>query len=244
MSRFPGCREREGSDPGLMHGYVGCSRCSAAKYASNISSASGSRNPRCVVLLTSLYADIKLVKRMGELTDTEKQLALLVIREMEKNQRSIQDLQKGAQDVLDVFRKVTAPERPNRMNQLLQRMLFPFGRALSDSSISRSRFGDGRTHFSPEDGPESLLATPSTPGRPHHHFLTAENGKMFLVVYAWADLTSNKISRIRVLVEMATEGSFDTIAGEAPGPFEDQDAANAEAIQIAIRWFERADRDT
>lgn len=179
---------------------------------------------------------------MGQLTDTEKQLALLVIREMEKNQRSIQDLQKGAQEVLNVFRKVTAPERPNRMNQLLQRMLFPFSRAPSDSSLTRRRLGDGRTHFSPEDGPESLLATPSMSGRPHHHFLTAENGQMFLVVYAWADLTSNEISRIRVLVEMATEGSFDTIAGEAPGPFEDQDAANAKAIQIATRWFERADR--
>ena len=42
---------------------------------------------------------------MDELTDTEKQLALLVTREMEKNQRSIQDLQKGALEVLDVFRK-------------------------------------------------------------------------------------------------------------------------------------------
>lgn len=180
---------------------------------------------------------------MGELTDTEKQLALLVIREMEKNQRSIQDLQKGAQEVLDVFRKVTAPERPSRMKRLLHRMLFPFSRAPSDSSPNGRRFGDGIIHFSPEDCPESLLAAPSVSGRPHHHFLRVGNGQIFLVVYAWADLTSNKISRIRVLVEMATEGSFDTIAGEAPGPFEDQGAANAKAIQIAIRWFERADRD-
>lgn len=35
------------------------------------------------------------------------------------------------------------------------------------------------------------------------------------------DLTSDKISRIRALVEIATVRTFDTIAGETPGPLED-----------------------
>ncbi len=60
---------------------------------------------------------------MSELTDTEKKLAVLVIREMDKNSRSLKDLEKGADAVLKVFRKVTAP--PKR--SLWKRLLLPFG---------------------------------------------------------------------------------------------------------------------
>lgn len=61
---------------------------------------------------------------MGELTDSEKKLAVLVIREMDKNRRSIKDLERGADAVLRVFRAVTAP--PKR--SLWIRMLFPFSK--------------------------------------------------------------------------------------------------------------------
>lgn len=61
---------------------------------------------------------------MGELSDTEKKLALLVIREMDKNRRSIKDLERGADAVLEVFRKVTAPPRPS----LWRRIAFPFSK--------------------------------------------------------------------------------------------------------------------
>ncbi|PTQ70392.1 hypothetical protein [Pseudomonas sp. GV071] len=60
---------------------------------------------------------------MPELTDTEKKLAVLVIREMDKNRRSLKDLEKGADAVLKVFRQVTAPPKP----PLWKRLLFPFG---------------------------------------------------------------------------------------------------------------------
>jgi len=171
---------------------------------------------------------------MGELTNTEKQLALLVIREMEKNQRSIQDLENGAQEVLDVFRKVTAlpirlpsDEEPRK------------GKTTRQSGfLIRYGSSGGENHFPTSESPEDLL-TASVSGRPLHKFLETRNEKKLLVVYAWTDLGSNKISRIRVLVEMATAGAFDTIAGEAPGPFDDQDTANALAVQIANRWFER-----
>ncbi|GLK88335.1 hypothetical protein GCM10017655_13970 [Pseudomonas turukhanskensis] len=63
-------------------------------------------------------------RKMGELTETEKKLAVLVIREMDKNRRSIKDLERGADAVLKVFRKVTSP--PKR--SLLKRLLLPFGR--------------------------------------------------------------------------------------------------------------------
>jgi len=50
---------------------------------------------------------------MRELNDTERKLAVLVIREMDKNKRSLKDLEKGADEVLKVFRKVTAAPKPS-----------------------------------------------------------------------------------------------------------------------------------
>ncbi|MGY4533546.1 hypothetical protein ACVW0Y_002678 [Pseudomonas sp. TE3786] len=61
---------------------------------------------------------------MGDLSDTEKKLALLVIREMDKNRRSLKDLERGADAVLEVFRKVTATPRPS----LWRRIVLPFGK--------------------------------------------------------------------------------------------------------------------
>jgi len=56
---------------------------------------------------------------MRELNDTERKLAVLVIREMNKNKRSMKDLEKGADEVLKVFRKVTAAPKPSVWKQLL-----------------------------------------------------------------------------------------------------------------------------
>ncbi|MEN0106377.1 MAG: hypothetical protein AAGC84_08115 [Pseudomonas sp.] len=64
---------------------------------------------------------------MNDLPDNEQQIALAVIREMAKSQRSLQDTQHAAEAVLKVYRKVTAPPTPNRMARVLRRLLLPFG---------------------------------------------------------------------------------------------------------------------
>ena len=63
---------------------------------------------------------------MKELSEIEKQIAVLVIREMEKNQRSLGELQEGADAVLKTFREVTAPPRPFSVRRLMLRVLLPF----------------------------------------------------------------------------------------------------------------------
>ena len=65
---------------------------------------------------------------MKELSEIEKQIAVLVIREMEKNPRSLRELQTGTDAVLKAFRAVTAPPRPFSIRRLVLQVLLPFGR--------------------------------------------------------------------------------------------------------------------
>lgn len=69
----------------------------------------------------------KRYPQMNDLPENEKQIALSVIREMTKSRRSMQDIQDAADEVLRVYRKVTAPKTPNRVWRLCQRLLLPFG---------------------------------------------------------------------------------------------------------------------
>ncbi|MGY4532475.1 hypothetical protein ACVW0Y_001599 [Pseudomonas sp. TE3786] len=64
---------------------------------------------------------------MNDLPENEKQVALAVIREMTKSKRSLQDTQRAADEVLKVYRKVTAPKAPNRVARVFRRLLLPFG---------------------------------------------------------------------------------------------------------------------
>lgn len=65
---------------------------------------------------------------MKELSEIEKQIAVLVIREMEKNPRNLRDLQLGTDAVLKVFREVTAPPRPFSVKRLVLQVLLPFSK--------------------------------------------------------------------------------------------------------------------
>lgn len=67
-------------------------------------------------------------RQMKELSEIEKQIALLVIREMEKNPRNLQDLQLGADAVLKVFREVTAPPRRFSLKRRVLQVLLPFSK--------------------------------------------------------------------------------------------------------------------
>ncbi|GLK89502.1 hypothetical protein [Pseudomonas turukhanskensis] len=64
---------------------------------------------------------------MNDLPENEKQVALAVIREMAKAKRSLQDTQRAADEVLKVYRKVTAPKGPNRVLAVFRRIVLPFG---------------------------------------------------------------------------------------------------------------------
>lgn len=64
---------------------------------------------------------------MNDLPENEKQVALAVIREMAKSRRSLQDTQHAADEVLRVFRKVTAPKGGNRVWAAFRRIVLPFG---------------------------------------------------------------------------------------------------------------------
>ncbi|PTQ69906.1 hypothetical protein [Pseudomonas sp. GV071] len=64
---------------------------------------------------------------MNDLPENEKQIALAVIREMTKSRRSMQDIQDAADEVLRVYRKVTAPKGPNRVLAAFRRIVLPFG---------------------------------------------------------------------------------------------------------------------
>lgn len=64
---------------------------------------------------------------MKELPENEKQIALSVIREMTASRRSMQDIQDAADEVLTVFRKVTAPKTPNGLLAGVRRFFLPFG---------------------------------------------------------------------------------------------------------------------
>lgn len=65
---------------------------------------------------------------MKELSEIEKQIAVLVIREMEKNRRSLRELQEGTDAVLKTFREVTASPRPFSIWRLVLQVLLPFGK--------------------------------------------------------------------------------------------------------------------
>lgn len=65
---------------------------------------------------------------MKELSEIEKQIAVLVIREMEKNQCSLRELQDGTDAVLKTFRQVTAPPRPFSIRRLVLQVLLPFSK--------------------------------------------------------------------------------------------------------------------
>jgi len=65
---------------------------------------------------------------MKELSEIEKQIAVLVIREMEKNRCDLGELERGADAVLKVFRRVTVPTRRFSFKRLVLRVLLPFSR--------------------------------------------------------------------------------------------------------------------
>jgi hypothetical protein len=46
---------------------------------------------------------------------------------MTKSRRSMQDIQDAADEVLRVYRKVTAPKGPNRVLAAFRRIVLPFG---------------------------------------------------------------------------------------------------------------------
>jgi hypothetical protein len=64
---------------------------------------------------------------VNDLPENEKQVALAVIREMAKSKRSLQDTQRAADEVLRVYRKVTAPKGGNRVLAVVRRIVLPFG---------------------------------------------------------------------------------------------------------------------
>jgi hypothetical protein len=64
---------------------------------------------------------------MNDLPENEKQIALVVIREMTQSRRSMQDIQDAADEVLRVYRKVTGPKAPNRFFRAVRRFVLPFG---------------------------------------------------------------------------------------------------------------------
>jgi len=162
---------------------------------------------------------------MRELSETEKKLALLVIREMDKNGRSLKDVERGADAVLKVFRDFTDAPRPHPVKRIIYSLLFPFSKPPLSNNQYSLRNVDKRPARNASDFNESFVVTSSN--------------RKALVRYTWGYVPHPVIVKVQALVEREQGAGFDIVAGEAYGPFSSQETANGAAIVIATSWFEK-----
>ncbi len=162
---------------------------------------------------------------MRELSETEKKLALLVIREMDQNGRSLKEQERGASAVLKAFRKSTAAPQPHPLIRLVRSLLFPFSKASPSALPSRRRTSPNVVDLPDHVLTESFLATPCQ--------------RKVLVRFSWANSPASVVIKVQTIVELEEGSGFNVIAGDANGPFASREAACDAALAIATIWFDQ-----